>query len=327
MSGTGDSRTDAAIKTELHHWWPRSLSMHWENEDELVSQLWPDGRIVRAPHGNFGAITNAHHMKMGGPWSSTFEPTFNRADNEMGDLIEWLLGLDSSIADPNGEVGPRILAQPLPADRQHQLARCMASLVARSPRTRNAIRLTTEHYRKGYGLEDFRADKTLIALNQRGLYDAYRKRLENTGRWAVLFSDSLEFSFGDGFLHNFPASADLMHTVKCVLPLTPTITLIYMNPMSYPSEPKLVTMRLDDREIDFFNRTVQVYSKDFIFFRSQRPEPISAFTAGRFYEYKYHKDKWLDWLLDELSQYNLRGPGGSPSRSRRLSRPFDIEAL
>lgn len=312
-----------ALRSELHHWWPRSLSEHWEDTEQMVSRILPDGTVTRAPHGNFGAIRNAHHLKLGGPWDSTFEPIFGEADTEMGFIVAWLLTLEANHADPNGPRLSRILAQSLPLERQHQLARTVASLVARSPRTRNAIRRTTEFYREEYGIAQPGADKTLIAMNQRGLYDAYRARLESSGRWAVLFSDSTEFIFGDGFLHNFPATANPMSVgAKCVLPLTPTITIVFMHPMSHPSEPKLVTMRLDNDEVEFFNRTVQVYSKDFLFFRSQRPELISAFAQHEFYEYRYHQNEWLDALLDDLAQYNLWGPGGTPSRARRRPSPF-----
>ena len=43
----------------------------------------------------------------------------------------------------------------------------------------------------------------MIALNQRGLYDAYRRQMEHGGRWPILFSYKKEFIAGDGFLHNF----------------------------------------------------------------------------------------------------------------------------
>lgn len=319
--------TRRPLKTGRHHWWPLALSEHWEGSDGIVSAIRPNGTMTRSPDGNFGGITNAHHMKLGGLWDSSFEPIFNTADSEMSELVEWLLGLDTNTADPNGEITPRILAQPLPEQRQHQMARCVASLAARSPRTRNAIQLTTEYYRGRVGLENAKADKTLIALNQRGLYDAYCQSLEGFGRWAVLFSDATEFIFGDGFLHNFPATTYPMHGSKCVLPLTPTITIIYMRPMSHPTEPKLVTIRLDNRETAFFNRTVQIYSKDFLFFRSQKPELITAFTDAQFYEYKYHQTPWLEWLLDELAQYNLWGPGRTPSRTRRAVPAFDLDAF
>jgi len=165
-------------------------------------------------------------------------------------------------------------------------------------------------------MADPTANKTLIAMNQRGLYDAYRKRLENSGRWAVLFSDSAEFIFGDGFLHNFPASSDGFNASrKCVLPLTPTITVVFMLPMSHPTEPRLVTLRLSAREVGHFNEMVQIYAKDFLFFRSQQPDILPVFAKGDHRQFKYHNEPWLDALLDDLAQYNLWGPGGTPSRS------------
>jgi hypothetical protein len=321
--GAKPELTTKPLKTELHHWWPRSLSEHWEDTDEMVSRIRPDGSVKRAPHGNFGAITNAHHLKLGG-WDSTFEPIFSEADTEMGFVVSWLLRLEANHADPTGPRLSRILAQPLPLERQLQLARTVSSLVARSPRTRNTIRQTTEFYRKQFGLAKPEPDKTLIAMNQRGLYDAYQATLQSSGRWAILFSDSREFIFGDGFLHNFPATANsLTGSAKCVLPFTPTITIVFMRPMRHPSEPKLITMRLDDDEVKFFNETVQVYSKDFLFFRSQQPQLIPAFTKHEFYEFRYHKEEWLDALLDDLAQYNLWGPGGTPRRTRRNPSPFN----
>lgn len=276
----------------------------------------PDGEVRRSLPGAFGGIRNAHHIKIGGPWDSTFEPTFNVADREMGDVIGWLLSLEASTSDANRPRLQRIMAQPLPVKRQQQLARTAASLLARSPRTRNEIRLTTEHYRSLYGFANPEPEDHLIAFNQRGLYDAYSKQMEKSGRWAVLFTDSTEFIFGDGFLHNFPARADgLNFSRRCVLPLTPTIAVVYMLPMRYPSEPKLVTIKLDDGEVQFFNDALQGYASEFLFFRSQQPRLISAFTEGSHREFKYHKHEWLEGFLDDLSQYNLRGPGGTPSRS------------
>lgn len=304
------------LKTELHHWWPRTLAEHWQDEHGLITMVRPNGEMRRAPPGAFGAVTNAYHIKIGGPWDSTFEPLFNRADSEVNDTISWLLSLEATTADPNAPRLDRILSQSLQLERQCQLARVLASLIARSPRTSNEIRSTTEQFRLQFGFVDPKPEDHLVATNQRGLYDAYRKLMEGSGRWAVLYSDSTEFIFGDGFLHNFPASADGLHFPRrCVLPLIPTIAVVYMLPMSYPSEPKLVTIRLDDDEVTFFNEALQAYANEFLFFRSQQPKLIKGFTEGSHRQFKYHKHEWLEEFLDDLSQYNLWGPGGSPSRS------------
>lgn len=221
----------------------------------MVSVIRPNGTVHRAPPGAFGAITNAHHMKMGGPWDSTFEPIFNEPDNEMAGFVQWLATLEASLTVHDQPMIERILPQPFPDERAAQIARVTASLLARSPSIRASIKRTTEYFRRDFGLADPTADKTLIAANQRGLYDAYRKRMMH-GRWAILFSDEREFIAGDGFLHNFPASQDALNSgLKLVLPILPTATIVYMSPMQYPSEPRLVTLRLSAEEVERLKET------------------------------------------------------------------------
>ena len=309
--------TAKALKSELHHWWPRTLAEHWRDEQGMVSTVLRSGEIKRAPPGAFGALTNAHHIKLGGPWDSTFEPVFNDADASMSALISWLFTLETRVADQSGARFDRILAQPLPEDRQSQLASAIASLIARSPRTRDEIRRRTRYYRERFGLAEPNPEDHLIAANQRWLYDAYFKVLVRSGRWAVLFSDTDEFIFGDGFVHDFPASQDALHAPRrAIVPLTPTIAIVYAYPQSYPSEPRLVTLRLEPLEVRFFNNALQGYANDFLFYRSQQPELIEAFTEGGHRQFEYHRHEWLEGFLDDVSQYNLWGPGGTPSRGR-----------
>lgn len=308
------------LKTELHHWWPRTLSEHWAAGDGMVSVIRPNGTMHRAPPGAFGAITNAHHMKMGGPWDTTFEPIFNEPDNEMAAFVQWLSTLEASLATPDRPMVERILPQPLPEERALQIARVTASLLARSPSIRASIKRTTEYYRRSFGLGDPTADKTLIAANQRGLYYAYRKRMMH-GRWAILFSAEKEFIAGDGFLHNFPASQDTLNSgLKLVLPILPTATIVYMSPMQYPSEPRMVTLRLAADEVEKLNAITQVYASGFLFYRDDKPELSEAFQHGEHRQFQYHGHHWLDPLLDDLSQYNCWGKDGAASISSR--RPY-----
>ena len=286
----------------------------------MVSVIRPNGTVHRAPPGAFGAITNAHHMKMGGPWDSTFEPIFNEPDNEVAPFVRWLGTLEASLASHDQPMVGRILPQPLPDDRAAHIARVTASLLARSPSVRASIKRTTEYYRRGFGLTDPTADKTLIALNQRGLYDAYCKRMMR-GRWAILFSDEREFIAGDGFLHNFPASQDALNSgLKLVLPILPTATIVYMSPMQYPTEPRLVTLRLGAEEVEQLNAITQVYACDFLFYRDDKPEPSEDFQRGERRQFQYHRHHWLDPLLDKLSQYKRWGKDGAAGISSR--RPY-----
>ncbi|KEO90547.1 hypothetical protein EH31_10695 [Erythrobacter longus] len=286
----------------------------------MVSVIRPDGAVHRAPPGAFGAITNAHHVKIGGPWDSTFEPIFNKPDNEMADFVQWLATLETAIQAPNRPMVERIAPQPLPEERATQLARITASLLARSPSIRASIKRTTEYYRQNFGLANPTAEKSLIAANQSGLYDAYCKRMMY-GRWAILFSDELEVTAGDGFLHNFPASQDALNSgLKLVLPILPTATIIYMSPMQYPTEPRLVTLRLSANEVKQVNAITQVYASNFLFYRGDKPEVTEAFRCGEHRQFQYHGHDWLDPLLDDLSQYNRWGKDGAAGISSR--RPY-----
>jgi hypothetical protein len=287
----------------------------------MVSAIFPDGQVVLAPPGKFGGITNAHHIKLGGAWDSTFEPIFNQPDSEISDFVEWLFTLEAENVASDRPAIERIAAQPLPADRKSQIARIAASLLARSPRVRHIIALGTEYFRREMGMPNPKADKPLIAMNQRNLYDAYRVEMERGGRWAVLFSDSSEFITGDGFFNNFPASADGLHSGrKLVLPILPTATIVYMAPMSHPNHPNLVTMRVDSNEVELLNSILQVYSKNILFFRSERPTLLESFRSAEYREFLYNQHEWLDGLLDDLSQYNLWGPGRTPGMARE--RPY-----
>ncbi|WP_085340734.1 DUF4238 domain-containing protein [Aquidulcibacter paucihalophilus] len=307
------------LKTELHHWWPRTLADHWAAADGMVSVIRPNGVVRRAPPGAYGAITNAHHIKVGGPWNSTFEPIFNEPDSEMAAFVQWLGTIEASLASADQPLVERILPQVLPEEQEAQIARVTASLLARSPYIRESIRQKTERYRGGSGLAANTDDKTLIAANQRGLYDAYRMRMMR-GRWAILFSEVKEFITGDGFLNNFPASRDVLNSgLKLVLPILPTATIVYMSPMQYPTEPSLVTLRLDAKEVARLNEITQVYARDFLFFRDEEPKLSEAFICGEHCQFQYHRHHWLDPLLDDLSQYYRWGKDGTAGiLSRRL---------
>lgn len=308
----GEAMQAQPLKTELHHWWPRTLAKYWSAGDGMVSVIRPTGEVHRAPAGAFGAITNAHHIKLGGPWDSTFEPIFNQPDGEISDFVRWLATLDALAISDKRPMIERIQAQPLTAERQQQIARIAASLLARSPSIRNSIKLGNEYYRREFDLPDPTANKALIAANQRGLYDAYRKRMEDSGRWAIIFSDEKEFIAGDGFLHNFPASQDGINSgKKLVLPILPTTTIIYMLPIQCPSEPRLVTLKVSAEEVESLNAITQVYASEFLFFRDEEPKLTDAFKIAQHRIFEYHGHDWLDPLLDDLCQYNRWGKNGA----------------
>ena len=143
----------------------------WAGADGCVTQMSWEGEAVRSKPAKFGAIKGAHQMKFGGdegsPWDTNFEPEFQRADSAFPDFVGWLRGLDSRAGCARAEIQDRFLAQPIPQKQRDQLAECIASLIVRSPCTRNSIKTTVESYRKGAPQENYEASKTLIAANMR----------------------------------------------------------------------------------------------------------------------------------------------------------------
>ena len=93
------------LKSELHHWWPRALSKLWEGADGKVTRLSWDGNELRVPPATFGAITNAHHMNLGGPWSTSIEPMFGDADTALPKLAQKLEELAYNDASGSSAIG------------------------------------------------------------------------------------------------------------------------------------------------------------------------------------------------------------------------------
>lgn len=293
-----------SLKSAQHHWWPRSLSKFWADDEGQVTGLFADSRVQRAPPQRFGAITNAHHIKIGGSWDGTFEPIFNTPDSQFPEMVNWLRGLDIKHCRSSDDIHERILALSISDERRKCISECLASLVARSPSTRNLIATQVSYFRKECGIPNHEADKTLIAINQRKLYDGYKTTMLGSGKFAVMISLTSEFIFGDGFLHNFSTHEPSPGgNLKCIIPILPEAAVVFLRPLSYATEPKLMSIILSDQETDFFNYIVQIYSQKCIFYRSRKPEMIPSFFERRFEQLAYHQDDWLDGLLETLARY------------------------
>lgn len=119
------------------------------------------------------------------------------------------------------------------------------------------------------------------------------------GKFAVLFSSEQELIFGDGFYHTFTSSIGAPLEPKIIVPLLPDICVFYSRPMSYNPYPRLVTVELKKDEIDFINQTTMIYSKDYIFYKSQKPEITEHFSCRQFLEYEWNRHP----AIDALSQF------------------------
>ncbi len=250
------------------------------------------------PH-KFGSIKNAHHLKRGedSPWNSTFEHVFGGADTSFPFLSTWLMALASKPAGARIPFEKRLLAQPIEASRKLELAAALSSLIVRSPRSRNNIRITIESVYQADGLTT-KVDKTLIAANMQRSHASVTRVLAGGGKFVVLFSDGPELIFGDGFLHNFPIGTDRPLYARCLVPILPSAAILFVQSCAYRTQPELMTMRLREDEVHFLNRIVQIYSCDHIFYRAEQPLIADEFARHEHLEFEYHKHPWLESLID-----------------------------
>lgn len=294
------------IKAELHHWWPQCVAKRWSDENGKINQLFYDGRLV--PHKkprNIGGIRNGHLIKLNkeaSVWDQSFENIYSNADNSFPDILTFLSSLKTKHIDAPKTLESRFLPQEISDTNFTILLECLLSLVVRSPRFRNSIKITTEDYRHRFGMKNPKADKTLINLNLRDTLKVFKDYLGSRGKIAVLFSKKEDFIFGDGFYHNFTSSSSSPNQPTMMIPLLPNLCILYSCPMSYFSDPKLVTINLNHEEVKLINSTTMVYSKDNVFYRSHPPQITEEFSCNKFLEFEYNKHPAIELLINSYTQ-------------------------
>jgi hypothetical protein len=291
------------LKTARHHWWPEGLSEFWADKDGCTNCMAWDGKVIRLQPEKFGHIGSGHHIKFSeeNPWNTSIEEEFGEADTDFPFLANWLLGLEKRTGDPIANLNKRLLAQSLPSERRRQLAQCLASLIVRSPRSRNNIQREVEYFQKRFGVKDIRVDKLLIAANMRGCQEVFSQTIESSGQFSVLFTDSQEFIFGDGFLHNFPPRADEPTNPRFVVPLLPSVSIAFSQPTTSRTQPAIATILLRKDEVQLFNEIVQIYSRDHIYFRHDPPRVFESFSRREFLQLQNHKHDVLERLLESAN--------------------------
>jgi hypothetical protein len=278
-----DTGRQAMSNSKKHHWWPICVSEFWKDSEGRTTRLSPDGAVVRSPPKRFGVIRHGHSIKLGAipgevtVWDHNFESEFQRADGNFPTTIRWLEGLDREHRPRASTLTSRFLGQSAPEKNLRQLVECLVSLAVRSPMNRHAAVSWAEEVR---GKLPERERNVLVASNmqnrQRMNADAFGAR----GKFAVIYSPDREFIFGDGFFHNITSPAGSPMSPKILAPLTPRMSVLFTIPLRYTTEPKLSTLAITAAEADALNRTVQIYAKDMLFFRSEAPEITEEFRRG-----------------------------------------------
>lgn len=290
-----------SIKTALHHWWPKGLSSFWVDDEDCITCISPDGEERRAPPAQFGGITNGHTVRLGESWSFSFESKFDAVDSRLPYLVTDLLGFEAKVAGSGLPYSERLRGHEITDEFMKEIGLALASLICRSPNHRNLIAKTSKYCQEKFGFKEAKSDKNLININISNKIELINRNF-NGGKYIVAFSDENEFIFGDGFYTNMASESALGHS-KTVVPITPTALVIYSRPTSYFTRPRLLTIRLGRAEVSLFNELVQVYSKNQLFFRSQRPAIGDAFKKNEFLQYKYHKVPWLEGFLEDVHRF------------------------
>lgn len=283
----------AKLKSERHHWWPECISKLWVDDEGFVSQMMPDGKIQRLKPKNVGVIGNGHHIRLGSdateesPWDETFEPVFNKPDSTFPALIAWLETLERCDPPFEREVTGRLFRQ-VSSDEQFQtLIECVVSLAVRSPRSRNRAVSLAERFR---GPLPERERNSLIGLNIRSAQRDAVREIAGRGKAMVLFSPEREFIYGDGLYDNMPVPVQHWYGPRMLVPLTPSMAVLFARPMQYTPEPRLMTLVLAPTETAALNHAVQIYSRQFLFFRDEQPVLDEAFTQGRHLVFADHRN-------------------------------------
>jgi hypothetical protein len=298
-------------KSERHHWWPECVSNRWADEKGGVHWLLPDGEERRARPESFGVIGNGHFIKLGNtpgeatPWDQNFESLFHHADDRFPAVIDWLesLSFEPRAGQPRRS---RFLPQPSTDELFRQMVESLTSLAIRSPMTRESCVSLAEHFRGP--LPEWERN-SLIAVNMR---DMHRRALQNfgvRGKATAIFSPDKEFIFGDGFFHNLTSPSGPPHSPKILVPLTPRLAVLYACPMQYRAEPRLSTLVIGPDETEALNCVVQVYARDKLFYRSDKPALTDDYRAGKHLQFSNSGH-----IVDEM----IHGMPGVPDRDTSL---------
>jgi hypothetical protein len=261
-----------------------------------------DGSECRAPSKQFGAIANAHHIKLNGPWAGSVEPLFDDADSALPSLAKKLLNLPYLEAKATEDFGQRITPHQIDVQDRKLLGEGLASLLVRCPAHRNKLHLTTERYSGRTGDQVGKPDNTLIALNINQHYRQVVSSLERGGKIVLLRSGTSEFIMGEGYLSTlFGLPVQMQY--HCLVPLTPTLAVLAFAPSRYSTDPPICTIGLRREEVDIVNSVTQFYTRDYIFYRKQAPQLIDDFRVREFRTIRLHRFDWLDALMQAVATY------------------------
>lgn len=295
------------LSSELHHWWPQGMSKFWADAQGCASQLRHDSRLQRSPPGSFGAITNAHAIKMKGPWNGTIEPIFDFADSNLPRIVDSILSNLTKIGERVTSAEARnksIRPYPMTTDDYKALAEGVAALVLRSPGFRNYIRGNTSSMRKDFGLPPISARDSLIAGQIHQWYSTAVQSFQQANM-ILLFSRAKEFILGEGYLNNVRGSS-YTFALRAVVPLTPELVVICYSGSGLVPPSALCWANGTAEDVSAINELAQIYTREFLYFRSEKPDVSEHFEKNEFLRLADHRASVVEEIIEAARKTRSR---------------------
>ena len=294
------------IRGENHHWWPIAVSRFWENDKGLLYRLDVNEEVVHSSGRIFAKISDGHNVIFSKPseWDSTIEHYFDEPDRNFPKVINWLTSLKQK--DNNKFTSDGIISHDYTDEMLDMLRECLLSLVVRSPKYRDSQVKYIESLRGELKKQEA---KQLITANINQKHNILVKNSKGMGKFAVLFTYDKEFIFGDGCYSNIGPSSELLTNLKMLIPLTPNMAVIWAIPMSYRTPPRLISTQISNSNVELINQATQIYSKDYLFYKSERPKLIQDFKLNEHRGYKSETDpiaKLINSLIPDESDIRYR---------------------
>jgi hypothetical protein len=80
----------------------------------------------------------------------------------------------------------------------------------------------------------------------------------------------------------------------------PEVSVLYFQPLQYFTYPEMVTIRLRKQEVAECNAIIQIYSRDYLFYRREAPHLSEDFKCRQFLEFTYHQHPGIDALMSAV---------------------------
>ncbi|MBU9829713.1 DUF4238 domain-containing protein [Rahnella sp. FC061912-K] len=294
---------DKSLKTERHHWWPQTISKHWGNSRGFINRLNAKGESTEVKPKSLAVIKNGHIIKLSdnpekrSSFDQNFEFFFDKADYNSNVIINLLSEIRIKHFQCESESSTK---SNICSSEEHELLiEIIVSLAVRSPMYRDGCIAIAEKIRGE--IRALEKDR-LIAINMRDALKNITNHIKNEASIYLLLSKEKEFIFGDGFYHDIPTVTIPNRSPTLVCPLTPHICVI-IDAKERKKDDSLISVAVNEEEVKICNDTVQVYSKNEIFYREDKPILSEHFKDNIRKEY-YHYDNPLLKLLEKIKAQN-----------------------